>query len=132
MTTAKELLRLGYSVPQLQAAASRLGNVRGSVYLDAGRLRAALGNLAPKNRSNRPKHALDAEAVLLTRPSKEQITAATLREDVAARLVAAGLTVEVPAFPYPGERCRLPSLVDRVLLGLWPRARTGAAGALSR
>ena len=39
VATAKELLRLGYSVPQLQAAASRLGNVRGSAYLDAARLR---------------------------------------------------------------------------------------------
>ncbi len=114
VATAKELLRLGYSVPQLQAAASRLGNVRGSAYLDAGRLRAALGNLAPKNRSNRPKHALDAEAVLLTRPSKEQITAATLREDVAARLVAAGLTVVVPPSPAPST-VPSPSLVDRVL-----------------
>ena len=114
VATAKELLRLGYSVPQLQAAASRLGNVRGSAYLDAAILRAALGNLAPKNRSNRPKHALDAEAVLLTRPSKEQITAATLREDVAARLAAAGLTVEVPSSPAP-SMAPSSSLVDRVL-----------------
>ncbi len=114
VATAKELLRDGYSVAQLQAAADRVGNVRGSAYLDAGKLRAALVGVGPKNRPNRPKHALDAEAVLLTRPTKEQITGETLREDVAARLAAAGLSVQVPTPPSPPEIPRV-SLVDRVL-----------------
>ena len=114
VATAKELLREGYSVVQLQAAAGRVGNVRGSAYLDAGKLRVALADVGPKNRPNRPRHVLDAEAVLLTRPTKEQITGETLREDVAARLATAGLSVQVPTAPASPKLPRV-SLVDRVL-----------------
>ncbi len=120
IATAKELLRSGYSVAQIQGAAARLDNVRGEVFLDLAQMRAQLASLVPANGKRRlSEHVLDAEAVLLTRPPKQHTAPETLRADVAQRLAAAGITIEVPKPAAPTVPSLAPedrsALIDRVI-----------------
>ena len=131
VTTAKELLRLGYSVPQLQVAASQLGNVRGSAYLDASRLRAALGNLAPKKPFQSAKTRVGCRSRVADSPQQRANHGGNPARRRGRSTRGGGPHGRSACLPYPGSgAATFPG--GSGALGLWPRARTGAAGALSR
>jgi conjugative relaxase-like TrwC/TraI family protein len=103
--TVIALLKRGYTAEQFKGVFKGFGEDEKRRLLAQGveKLRERLG--APDTRSSlRADFQIHEQAVMLTRPKKVRITSKTLRDDVAKRLLHAGLEMGKPSsFPVLGR-----------------------------